>query len=223
MTKRFDELIEVLHKGVNPYEGIVADKPDVMGWDSNHIWLSETVEHLNPRTIIEVGTFKGASAIEIARLLKAAQLDAAIICIDTWLGDIEWWEAGKMRNDINFRNGRPEIYEIFLKNIVYHGLDKCIVPLPMTSLQAGRYLKKCGITAQMIYVDGSHERGDVYRDLTMYWDLLDEGGAMLIDDFDFAAPQFEGLICDVIQFTLEHNLPLATLGRKVRIMKEGKK
>lgn len=219
MTKRFDELIEALHAGINPYAGVVADKPDVTGWDSEHPWFIETIAHLAPRTIIEVGSYKGASAIHMARALEAPKADAAIICIDTWLGDNEWWEPGPMRDAIHFRNGRPEFYEIFLKNIVHHALAEYIVPLAMPSVQAGRYLRAHGVTAQMIYIDGCHERGEVHRDLAMYWSLLDEGGVMLIDDFDFAEPHFEGLICDVIQFTLERNLPLSTLGRKVRLMK----
>jgi len=44
-----------------------------------------------PRIIVEVGTFKGRTAIFMAHLIKQLKLDAKIICIDTWVGSPEHW------------------------------------------------------------------------------------------------------------------------------------
>jgi predicted O-methyltransferase YrrM len=47
-----------------------------------------------------------------------------------------------------------------------------------------------GITAarfDFIHVDGSHRRLDTYRDCTLAWPLLNSGGIMLMDDYEFGS------------------------------------
>ena len=42
---------------------------------------------LRPSTIVEVGSFLGCSSRHFAGLLKAANLDSVVVCVDTWLAE----------------------------------------------------------------------------------------------------------------------------------------
>jgi hypothetical protein len=109
---------------------------------------------------------------------------------------------------------------VFLRNVIEAGLTDYIVPLPMPSLEAARFLFQLDISAKLVYVDGSHERHDAYLDMQNYFDnILEAGGAMLVDDVDFANPMFEGLICDLTQFVVERGMTFSVLGRKALLKK----
>lgn len=180
----FQTLIDSLHFGTNPYTGFKYEKSelDTQGWHSDHPILKEAIERHNPKIIIEVGTWKGASAHHMASILKERKMDSAIICIDTWLGEQiinypEWLPS------LRITNGRPELYRTFLANTIEAGLQDYIVPLPCSTVAGARYLKSKGIAADVIYVDASHVEGDVYRDLSFYWELLNPGGSLIGDDY----------------------------------------
>jgi predicted O-methyltransferase YrrM len=92
----------------------------------------------------------------------------------------------------------------------------------MPSVSGARYLASLGITAQMIYIDGSHIEGDVIRDLDLYWDRLAPGGVMLVDDYVPHSPDrwlFEGVIRDVQKFASQRGLKLEADGNKARLWK----
>src|SRR4029079_15072358 len=65
---------------------------DMQGWGSQSPLFAEVIDKLKPREIVEVVTWKGASAIHMARLAQAHQPDAVVLCIDTWLGSKEHWD-----------------------------------------------------------------------------------------------------------------------------------
>jgi len=223
MTQAFNDLVAKIHQGVNPYTDFpvadwMSENPHV--WDSQHEWFNKMIDDLKPHTIIEVGSFKGGSAIHMAQHLKELGLDAAIVCVDTWLSDRILWLDPAWRPHLHIAHGRPEYYNVFMRNVIEAGLTDYIVPLPMPSLAAARFLFRLDISAQLVYVDGSHERGDAYLDIQNYYDnLLDKGGVMLVDDIDFSNPMFEGLICDLTQFVVERHMTFSVLGRKALIKK----
>jgi len=186
MTQTFDSLVQKIHRGASPYAGFsFAGWPQERGpnWDADHPWFTEAIEELHPQIIIEVGSFLGRSAINMGRQLKRLNLDSAIVCVDTFLGDDLLWES-EWRPQLHFRNGRPEFYNLFLRNVIETGMADVIVPLPIASPAAARLLKRLGVQAQMVYLDGSHARGDVARDIEMYWRLLTPGSIMLLDDYE---------------------------------------
>jgi hypothetical protein len=157
----------------DPYSGFnfEAWSPDLQGWGFAHPILTQAIDLLRPRTIIEVGTWRGASAIRMARHMKAEGIDGAIICVDTWLGAIEHFLA---RHDTNgfpalkMKHGFPQIFYQFLANVIHFGVQDVIVPLPQTSHIGARILSALGIHAGLVYIDGSHEFNDVYLDLHYY-------------------------------------------------------
>ena len=93
MTKTLREILYA----VSPFDGIdPADYPDdLQGWGSDHPILAAAIEKLRPKRIVEVGSWKGRSAINMARIVRALGLDCEIVCVDTWLGG-----AGVVRIDV---------------------------------------------------------------------------------------------------------------------------
>jgi hypothetical protein len=171
-------------------ENIYADdfKPlpeDLQGWNSQHPIFEQLIREVKPKTIVEVGTWKGASAIQMGLLCKANNLNTKIYCVDTWLGSVEFWTefADTPERDLMLRNGYPQIYYQFLSNVVHNNLQDVIIPIPNTSANAAKILAYHKIKADLIYVDASHEYDDVKADILMYRPLLNEGGAMMGDDY----------------------------------------
>lgn len=196
-------LLHEIH-GSDPFDGFAAadHAPDEQGWNSfDPIW-DRLIPELRPALIIEVGTWKGASALVMAEACRAAGLAPQILCIDTWLGAGEFWED-KTDPDrflsLRCRHGYPQVYYTFLANIVRRGFAGTIVPFPQTSLIAARWLARRGIQADLIYIDGSHDEPDVAADLAAFWPLLRSQGVLLGDDY---APDWPGVRRAVDAFAL---------------------
>src|SRR5258707_15432761 len=92
----------------DPYKGFEAQKlvEDLQGWASTHPYFATFIDETQAEEIIEVGTWKGASAISMARHATSAVPGATILCIDTWLGSSEIWADDTLRPLLNIRNGR---------------------------------------------------------------------------------------------------------------------
>ena len=83
----------LLH-AVSPYDGFdLSGYPDIVhGWNSESGIFLHHIERLKPNLIVEVGSWLGKSAMHMARCLGVAGLrDTHIVCVDTWLGSLEWW------------------------------------------------------------------------------------------------------------------------------------
>lgn len=176
------------------------------GWHSDRPVIRDLIKKHRPDLYVEVGTWLGASAIHAANIMDEEGLDTPIICIDTWLGAQEFWEDvahNDRHKDLDLRNGYPSVYYQFLANVLHAGHGDRIVPLPQTSLIAGRILLKHHLKAGLIYIDCSHDEGDVLRDIETYWEILEEGGVMFGDDYDEFWP---GLVHDVNRFATSHGL-----------------
>jgi len=175
-----------LHE-VSPYAGhdISAHPGDMQGWGSTDPVFRQVIGALRPEVIVEVGTWKGASAIHMGQVARALGLASRIICVDTWLGSPEHFLGVQpgWRHSLRMRNGYPQLYFTFLTNVVQHDLTETIVPLPATSENAAAILRHHKIRPNLIYIDAAHEYGAVKRDLQLYWQLLSDDGVLLGDDY----------------------------------------
>jgi predicted O-methyltransferase YrrM len=153
------------------------------GWNGDRSIFPGLVSHLRPKLIIEVGSWMGLSAANLANSCAALDLDTAVICIDTWLGSKEHWRDPELKGHLEMEYGRPTFYKRFLSNMIQAGCADKIVPLSMPSQIGASYLKDFKLQADLIYIDGSHDEKDVYDDLLAYWDLLSPGGAIFGDDW----------------------------------------
>lgn len=206
----------------NPYNNFnfIAIAKDITGGIDNGIF-DKHIEELNARLIIEIGTWKGASAIHFASSMKERNIDGAVVCIDTWLGTINnmieykdpIWGLQKY-----YINGYPCLYHQFLANVIHSGVQNYIVPFPNTSSVGAKWLKHHKIQADFIYIDGSHEEEDVFKDMQDYWPLVKPQGIMAGDDWH---SRTEGVIKAVNKFIKEHaSLHLDIMKTKWMIRKQ---
>jgi len=158
-------------------------KTNITGWNGNSKIFNVLIDDLKPSTIIEVGSWKGMSAINMASLCKNNNIKTTIYCVDTWLGAIEFWTyANGDERDTKQKNGYPQVYYEFLSNVVNENYQDYIIPVTLPSNTASKYFKYFNIKADLIYIDGSHEYDDVISDITNYYELLNDGGIIFGDD-----------------------------------------
>jgi hypothetical protein len=201
------------------YDGLNLLPLDLNGWNGNRPIFRKLISELQPTTIIEVGSWKGQSAINMGNITKQLNLNTKIHCVDTWLGAIEFWTSGKNSSERKLiqLNGYPQVYYQFLSNVVHNNLQDVILPFPNTSENGYRYFKYNNVTAQMIYIDASHEEDDVYKDLNNYYELLENNGIMFGDDYQKDWP---GVINSVNRFVQEKNIELEIIDNNFWILKK---
>ena len=191
----------LIHR-IDPYIGFIKENYpyDAQGWGCDARIFSDLIEKKKPSVIIEVGSWKGGSAITLGKAVQKEKLDCEILCVDTWSGAPEFWidHADPDRFlSLKLKNGYPTVYYQFLANICHAGLSDIITPLPLPSTVAAEVLKKKGIKADMIYIDGSHEYHDVFIDILSWIPLLKKGGVIFGDDHDEYWPSVVNAVRDV--------------------------
>ncbi len=192
----------------DPYAGFPADKYplDLQGWGLSPIFEA-VIDQLRPKTIIEVGTWKGASAIHMAGLMDQYKCQGEIVCVDTWLGGFESWVGDQQASKLPKSFGRHVLYEQFLANVIHRGQTKRIVPLPSDSVTAAKVVTAKAMPADAIYIDAGHTYEHVMADLRAWWPALRPGGVMFGDDYHV---QWVGVIRAVHDFADEHRLSIRT-------------
>lgn len=191
-----------------PYdvEKLAHIAPDIQGWGDDDPIFDYVIRHWHPRLILEVGTWKGASAIKMADIQKGFGIDGLIVCIDTWLGSNEsLWRVPENRVWLQLQDGYPTMFRQFQANIVASGHTDRIRHMPMTSTAAAELLELSGVVADACYIDAGHLEAEVYGDIQAYWPLLKPGGILFGDDYSDSWP---GTIKAVNRFAAETGLKL---------------
>lgn len=188
------------------YENCEYMPEDTSGWNGNNDIFGKLIELVLPKLIIEVGSWKGQSAITMAEYIKNQSYNTKIICVDTWLGSLEFWGdlADTPERNLNLKNGYPQIYYQFINNVKHHNVQDVILPFPNTSYIAYQYFLNKNITADLIYIDASHDELSVYNDLTNYYQILNKDGIIFGDDYN----NWSGVKLAVDKFTSENHLVL---------------
>lgn len=172
----------------NPFEGFQFQNCDVdlFGWGGEDKIFNELISKYKPKIIAEVGTYKGQSAINMAKALKNSKIDGHIVCIDTWLGSSEFYfNHGQGGRELCFDYGYPTIYYQFLVNVCHHGMQDYITPVPLPSVVAAEVFKGRNIQFDMIYIDGDHSFDSVSTDIRLYHNLLSPNGVMFGHDLNW--------------------------------------
>lgn len=178
------EVREIIYKHHDPYQHVDLFPEEIQGWDSTSSAFVDVIDKYQPKLIIEVGTWKGGSAIHMAELLKQRTADFEIVCVDTWLGSVEHWEGDSYLGwHDELEMGRPTIYQQFMSNVIHKGLTDYITPFPIDSLNAAEFFKRKNIVPDMVYVDAGHEYASVKNDLFAYANIVRDGGVVLGDDW----------------------------------------
>ena len=176
----------------SPYDGLNLNEhpDDIRGWGFNDPVFEEVISKAKPKLVVEVGSWKGASAAHMAKLMKVhCEQGAKLICIDTWLGSPEHFlapflgEDPDWRGSLRMKNGYPQLYYTFLCNMVRQKVDDVVIPLPQPSINGALILRELGLRPDVVYIDGDHEYGSVLADLRAFWPLLSDDGILIGDDF----------------------------------------
>lgn len=176
---------EFLEKNIETKMKVEHFKPwpkDVRGWNSDRPIFKQLIEESRPEIILEVGTWKGASAITMAKACIELGLNATIYCIDTWLGSLEFPINRKLHGDawdLMMKHGYPQVYYQFLSNIIHEGVEHMIEPIPATARDAFPRAPQ----AELIYIDAGHSYLDTKECIEMYWQRLMPNGIIFGDDY----------------------------------------
>ena len=190
------------------YKNLTLLPFDPTGWNSDRPVFGELIDKFRPKQIIEVGSWVGKSAIHMAGCCKKLGLSTKITCVDTWLGSLEFWQQPEApERNLRQNHGYPQVYFQFLSNVVHKGHEDMILPFPAPSTIAARYFKASKLTAELVYIDASHEYEDVWTDLNAYWPLAT--GVMFGDDY---IPEWSGVIKAVDRFADENSLKVERVG-----------
>jgi len=181
------------------YSGFVASPTNYgVNWQGDKQIFKSLVQETQPNVIIEVGTWYGMSAINMA---KAAPYYTEVVCIDTWLGPPHSLiQHGGNETYLKRKHGFPQFYYQFLSNVKNAQVADKVTPLPLPSHAAEGLLAELGVEAELIYIDADHNEEPAYRDLMAYSKLLAPGGVMFAHDYE---PGHPGVIKAVDRFATD--------------------
>jgi hypothetical protein len=136
-----------------------------------------------PRLVVEVGAFTGTSAAHAwAPLVEPGS--GIVICVDTWLGDINMRILPSFAKVMGSEHGFPTVGRLFMRRILTLGVAQTVFALSLPSIIGARLLYLLGYQVDLVFVDSAHERGETIVELTLYWQLLRPGGVLMGDDYN---------------------------------------
>src|SRR5712692_10689643 len=147
----------------------------VQGWlyDDEALTLFDSVQkragHRMPCVVVEIGSWKGKSAIALALALGSTSA-GIVFAIDPHTGSSEHRKAG----------AAIDTFAEFLSNIQNARVADRVRPLRMTSYEARRLFEDRSV--DMLYVDGSHVYEDVRRDIEDWTPTLRPGSIVAFND-----------------------------------------
>jgi predicted O-methyltransferase YrrM len=152
------------------------DKDFSCDWTTGNIpvWAGILADHrARPVRVLEIGSWEGRSALFFLNYLPQCRLT----CIDTFGGNVEHHEdewfaklvpGVEARFDANLAPFRERVEKI-------KGPSGEVVP----------QLAVAGRRFDVAYIDGSHYAADVYADAALTWPLMETGGIVIFDDYEW--------------------------------------
>ena len=193
------ELSKTLFKGDSPYK--YADSAYVdNGYPHTFInadLVSAVLDVTNCSFWLELGSMVGGSAITTANVIKKKGINAGVVCIDPFTGDVYMWkENNNLLNRgkwsfLQLKGCRPTIYDRFIANVVKSDVSDIVLPIPCTSMVGIRLIgalhkeKRISSRPDVIYLDSAHEVDETFMELRKSWGLLKNGGILFGDDWNW--------------------------------------
>lgn len=150
------------------------------GWGSNAPVFEHLIEQVRPRTIIEVGTFLGASATHMAGLTKKLGLDTQIVCIDDFRGWPGYYDEEK---SLKMVNGDSLLLYQFMQNVVKANATENIIMLPFSAGTALGGLCDWGVYGDLVEVDAAHDFHSAWVDINNAFKVVKPGGVLFGHDY----------------------------------------
>jgi hypothetical protein len=151
----------------NLYESVETLNFDPGGYFATENSLDRLFKEQQIKTVIELGSWAGASTRFLARRVGQG---GTVYAIDHWLGSKN--HPGEM-SDPRLKH----IYHLFLSNIKDSGVADRVIPMRMSSEEAARALRP-DIKADLVYVDTARDTEQVYGDIMNWYPFLKENGIM---------------------------------------------
>jgi predicted O-methyltransferase YrrM len=127
-------------------------------------WAAAQVPHGG--TIVEVGSYQGKSAVNLAHAVKTKRNSATVYCVDTW------------RNENITTALNVDVFDRFAANTA--AFKDVIVPLRGRSEDMGAQWDKGPI--DLLFIDGDHSFEGVTRDIEAWVPHVRSGGLVLFHD-----------------------------------------
>lgn len=166
---------------------------DSHGWYSHAAGMERLFKDYQIKTVVEVGSWLGASTRHFASLLPSG---GKVYAVDHWMGSTEhqpgescWYPA------------LSHLYQQFLSNVIHAQLTDIIVPVRMSSLEAAMSLTH--VPVDLIYIDASHDTPSVLSDLYAWYPQVKGHGILCGDDWGYP-----GVMNAVQTFAYDHGLKI---------------
>ena len=156
-------------------------------FDSNRAEWGALLARFKPTTILEIGSYEGASACYLIDTL-ACDTSIELHCIDTWAGSPEFEEGSPSMSLVETRFQKNTALAIKsaahpVNLVVHKGESGVVLPQLIAATMQERF--------DFIYIDGSHRASDVLFDAVVAFKLLKPGGLMVFDDYLWYDPSIE--------------------------------
>ncbi len=164
--------------------------------------LSGYAANITLGVIVEIGSYKGKSALALAHGVRSAQseLPTPIFCIDphqAFTGEL----GGKFGP-----NDRKDFFQLMLDSGAYHEVN--LINLESTILAKG-WDKPIG----MLFIDGDHRYGSVRDDYQSWYPHVIDGGIIAFDDSKLLHGQTLGSAQFVDELIAAGAQPIETVGK----------
>jgi predicted O-methyltransferase YrrM len=155
------------------------DPTTTPGWFHHGAKLLELADQHRPMVCVELGTWLGASAIPIARMIR--RWGGTLTCVDTWAGDVHPSEEVQ-------RPSAPWMLVSCARSLMEAGVGASVRLIPSTTREAAQRWTS-GI--DWLYIDADHRYEAVAADLAAWVPHVRPGGLILGDDYE--NPVFPGV------------------------------
>ncbi|KAL3832818.1 hypothetical protein ACJIZ3_007554 [Penstemon smallii] len=184
----------------------------IKGWGSNGAVFETLIREVRPKTIIEVGTFLGASALHMSELTHQLGLnETQILCIDDFRG----WPGfkDKFLKDLAMVNGDVLLLQQFMQNVVHEKATESILFMPFSTSSALEKLCEWGVFGDLIEVDAGHDFHSAWSDINKAYKILRPPGGVIFGHDYFTSADNKGVRRAVNLFAKLNNLRVQTHGQ----------
>lgn len=152
-------LINLSIQAVEPYSS-VRNLPATPYFVQDAYIIYDLISSHNAGIIVDVGSHDGSVARFIAQQASNLPSLNKIYSINSW---------------ISCDSSEKHLFQHFLSNVKQENTEDLIIPIRMTSNEAAWGLN---IQADFIYLDGAHDKDNIFRDILAWYPHLADGGIL---------------------------------------------
>lgn len=150
---------------------LMAEAPRIPGWFHHGSKILELIEQHRPKVCVELGTWQGASAVPVARMI--ARWGGTLTCVDTWSGQLN--EDGGTLPD-----KAPVMLLSCARAMVDAGVSASVRLIPAMTADAAKVWSE---PIDFLYIDADHSYDGVMADLEAWVPHVRSGGLIVGDDY----------------------------------------